>query len=116
MLSEGLEVPEEPALPPRLTAKCRTLIVHRDDGGYGLTLSGDRPTRVQTVKVTTGRLTTCSHACLCIGFILTLDCYRSGGGGSYRAGVRKGDVIIKVNGQQVGRYMVKNVGIYDFNM
>ena len=25
--------------------------MHRDEGGYGLTLSGDRPTRVQTVKV-----------------------------------------------------------------
>ena len=36
---------------PQLTEKCRTLIVHRDEGGYGLTLSGDRPTRVQTVKV-----------------------------------------------------------------
>ena len=35
----------------QLTEKCRTLIVHRDEGGYGLTLSGDRPTRVQTVKV-----------------------------------------------------------------
>ena len=34
-----------------LTEKCRTLIVHRDDGGYGLSLSGDKPTRIQTVKV-----------------------------------------------------------------
>jgi len=58
----------------QLTEKCRTLIVHRDEGGYGLTLSGDRPTRVQTVKA---------------------------GGASHRAGVREGDVIIKVNGQQV---------------
>jgi len=48
--------------------------VHKDEGGYGLTLSGDKPTRVQTVRV---------------------------GGASHRAGVREGDVIIKVNGQQV---------------
>ena len=54
--------------------RSRTLIVHKDDAGYGLTLSGDKPTRVQTVKE---------------------------GGASDRAGVRPGDVIIKVNGQQV---------------
>ena len=54
--------------------KTRTLIVHKDDGGYGLTLSGDKPTRVQTVRTS---------------------------GASHRAGVREGDVIIKVNGQQV---------------
>ena len=48
--------------------------MHKDEGGYGLTLSGDKPTRVQTVRV---------------------------GGASHRAGVREGDVIIKVNGQQV---------------
>ena len=58
----------------RLPEKSRTLIVHKDEAGYGLTLSGDKPTRVQTVKV---------------------------GGASHRAGVREGDVIIKVNGQQV---------------
>jgi hypothetical protein len=58
----------------RLPEKSRTLIVHKDEGGYGLTLSGDKPTRVQTVRV---------------------------GGASHRAGVREGDVIIKVNGQQV---------------
>ena len=49
--------------------RSRTLIVHKDDAGYGLTLSGDKPTRVQTVKT---------------------------GGASDRAGVREGDVIIKV--------------------
>jgi len=54
--------------------KSRTLIVQKDDCGYGLTLSGDRPTRVQTVKP---------------------------GGASHKAGVREGDVIIKVNGQPV---------------
>ena len=54
--------------------RSRTLIVHKDEAGYGLTLSGDKPTRVQTVKA---------------------------GGASDRAGVREGDVIIKVNGQQV---------------
>jgi len=54
--------------------KSRTLIVHKDEGGYGLTLSGDKPTRVQTVRT---------------------------GGAAQRAGVREGDVIIKVNGQQV---------------
>ena len=42
--------------------------------GYGLTLSGDKPCRVQTVRA---------------------------GGASDKAGVREGDVIIKVNGQQV---------------
>ena len=54
--------------------RSRTLIVHKDDSGYGLTLSGDKPCRVQTVR---------------------------GGGASDKAGVREGDVIIKVNGQQV---------------
>ena len=54
--------------------RSRTLIVHKDEAGYGLTLCGDKPTRVQTVK---------------------------SGGASDRAGVREGDVIIKVNGQQV---------------
>ena len=71
--------------------RSRTLIVHKDDSGesceerqegefslllpgYGLTLSGDKPCRVQTVKP---------------------------GGASDKAGVREGDVIIKVNGQQV---------------
>ena len=49
--------------------RSRTLIVHKDDAGYGLTLSGDKPTRVQTVKPA---------------------------GASDRAGVREGDVIIKV--------------------
>jgi hypothetical protein len=48
--------------------KTRTLIVHKDDGGYGLTLSGDKPTRVQTVRTS---------------------------GASHRAGVREGDVRIK---------------------
>ena len=54
--------------------RSRTLIVHKDDSGYGLTLSGDKPCRVQTVRP---------------------------GGASDKAGVREGDVIIKVNGQQV---------------
>ena len=54
--------------------RSRTLIIHKDEAGYGLTLSGDKPTRVQTVRA---------------------------GGASDRAGVRPGDVIIKVNGQQV---------------
>ena len=54
--------------------RSRTLIVHKDDSGYGLTLSGDKPCRVQTVRA---------------------------GGASDKAGVREGDVIIKVNGQQV---------------
>ena len=54
--------------------RSRTLIVHKDDSGYGLTLSGDKPCRVQTVR---------------------------GGGASDKAGVREGDVIIKVNGHQV---------------
>ena len=58
----------------RGSERSRTLIVHKDEAGYGLTLSGDKPTRVQTVKT---------------------------GGASDRAGVREGDVIIKVNGQQV---------------
>ncbi|XP_023349404.1 rho guanine nucleotide exchange factor 11 [Eurytemora carolleeae] len=54
--------------------KKRTLIVHKDESGYGLTLSGDKPTRVQTVRIN---------------------------GASHRSGVREGDVILKVNGQQV---------------
>ena len=54
--------------------RSRTLIVHKDEAGYGLTLCGDKPTRVQSVK---------------------------SGGASDRAGVREGDLLIKVNGQQV---------------
>ena len=58
----------------RASERSQTLIVHKDDSGYGLTLSGDKPCRVQTVRP---------------------------GGASDKAGVREGDVIIKVNGQQV---------------
>ena len=77
----------------QLTEKCRTLIVHRDEGGYGLTLSGDRPTRVQTVKVLV------STQVVRLKIIQTSTW--QAGGASHRAGVREGDVIIKVNGQQV---------------
>ena len=55
--------------------RTRTLIVNRDDqNGYGLTLSGDRPVSVQTVRP---------------------------GGAADRAGVREKDVIVKVNGAHV---------------
>ena len=46
----------------------------RDEYGYGLTLSGDQPVFVQTVRQ---------------------------GGAADRAGVRENDVIVKVNGQNV---------------
>ena len=49
--------------------------MNRDDqNGYGLTLSGDRPVSVQTVRP---------------------------GGAADRAGVREKDVIVKVNGAHV---------------
>lgn len=55
--------------------RTRTLIVSRDEAtGYGLTLSGDRPVFVQTVRP---------------------------GGAADRAGVREKDVIVKVNGARV---------------
>ena len=46
----------------------------RDQSGYGLTLSGDQPVFVQTVRP---------------------------GGAADRAGVREHDIIVKVNGQRV---------------
>ena len=64
------------ATSPTLTSeRTRTLIVNRDEqSGFGLTLSGDRPVSVQTVRP---------------------------GGAADRAGVREKDVIVKVNGGRV---------------
>ena len=63
------------ASPTATTERTRTLIVHRDEQfGYGLTLSGDRPVSVQTVR---------------------------SGGAADRAGIREKDVIVKVNGAHV---------------
>ena len=64
-ISSGMPIP----------GKTRTLIVSRDPvTGYGLTLSGDQPVFVQTVKP---------------------------GGAADRAGVKENDLILKVNGQAV---------------
>ena len=49
-------------------------MVHKDALGYGLTLSGDKPVFVQTVRP---------------------------GGAAFRAGIRENDVIIRVNGVRV---------------
>ena len=49
-------------------------MVVRDSLGYGLTLSGDQPVFVQTVR---------------------------SGGAADRAGIRENDVIVKVNGRRV---------------
>ena len=58
-----------------IPGRTRTLIVSRDPvTGYGLTLSGDQPVFVQTVKP---------------------------GGAADRAGVKENDLILKVNGQPV---------------
>ncbi len=46
----------------------------RDAQGYGLTLSGDQPVFVQTVR---------------------------SGGAAFRAGIKENDIIVKVNGQFV---------------
>ncbi len=46
----------------------------RDSQGYGLTLSGDQPVFVQTVRP---------------------------GGAAFRAGIRENDVILRVNGRKV---------------
>ncbi len=54
--------------------RSRTLVVLRDGLGYGLTLSGDQPVFVQTVRP---------------------------GGAAERAGVREGDVILRVDGRRV---------------
>ena len=55
--------------------ECRTLTVVRDPStGYGLTLGGEQPVYVQTVKP---------------------------GGASDLAGVRENDVIVKVNNRRV---------------
>ena len=64
-VSSGMPIP----------GRTRTLIVSRDPvTGYGLTLSGDQPVFVQTVKI---------------------------GGAADRAGVKENDLILKVNGQPV---------------
>ena len=63
------------ASPTSTSERTRTLIVNRDEqSGFGLTLSGDRPVSVQTVR----------H-----------------GGAAGRAGIREKDVIVKVNGTHV---------------
>ncbi len=56
--------------------RTRTLVVVKDDNtaSFGLTLSGDKPVSVQTVR---------------------------SGGAADRAGVREKDVIVKVNGEHV---------------
>ena len=59
---------------PSAAERTRTLNVTRDDQGFGLTLSGDRPVSVQTVRP---------------------------GGAAHRAGIREKDVIVKVNGAHV---------------
>ena len=57
------------------TERTRSLKVFRDEqSGFGLTLSGDRPVSVQTVKP---------------------------GGAADIAGIREKDVIVKVNGTRV---------------
>ncbi len=58
--------------------RSRTLVVLRDGLGYGLTLSGDQPVFVQTVRP---------------------------GGAAERAGVREGDVILRVDGRRVRIYI-----------
>lgn len=50
------------------------MVVRRDEQGYGLILSGDKPVFVQTVKP---------------------------GGAASRAGVKENDIITKVNGRKV---------------
>jgi len=57
-----------------LLPSSRALTVQRDASGYGLTLSGDKPVFVQTVRP---------------------------GGAASRAGVRPDDVILRVNGRKV---------------
>lgn len=52
----------------------RVLLVQKENGSYGLTLSGDKPVFVQTVRL---------------------------GGPADRAGIRENDVIIRVNGTRV---------------
>jgi len=54
--------------------KSRAVIIHRDDNGYGLTVFGDNPVSVQTIKK---------------------------GGAAELAGIREGDIIVKVNGTMV---------------
>lgn len=64
-----------PSSSPAAAGRTRTLIVTRDPvSGFGLTLSGDQPVSVQTVRP---------------------------GGAADRAGVRENDIIVKVNGQMV---------------
>ena len=71
-------ITEEPPDPDDLPAeddRTRTLIVTRDPvTGYGLTLGGEQPVYVQTVRP---------------------------GGAADRAGVRENDVILKVNNRSV---------------
>ena len=60
---------------PSAAERTRTLNVIRDEqSGFGLTLSGDRPVSVQTVRP---------------------------GGAADRSGIREKDVIVKVNGAHV---------------
>ena len=71
----GDDSSKSPSAGVPIPGQVRNLIVKRDpDTGYGLTLSGDQPVFVQTVKP---------------------------GGSAYRAGVRENDLILKVNGQPV---------------
>ncbi|XP_032495760.1 rho guanine nucleotide exchange factor 12 isoform X3 [Phocoena sinus] len=67
----------------------RCVIIQKDDNGFGLTVSGDNPVFVQSVKEGKAFLKT----------VLSLGSKQNGA--AMRAGVQTGDRIIKVNGTLV---------------
>ncbi|XP_076036455.1 uncharacterized protein LOC143022226 isoform X2 [Oratosquilla oratoria] len=77
-IAEGEDLVGQPGDPNGL----RTVVIHRGERGYGLTVSGESPVTVQDVK---------------------------DGGPAAQAGVKKGDSIIRVNGTLVSQVNHKEV-------
>lgn len=88
----------------------RNVIIQRDSRGYGIRISGDNPVSIESVNP---GMIYFALFCLSFNFFLFVD------GAAYKAGVRNGDRIIKVNGTLVTKLshaevvrMIQNCGSF----
>lgn len=90
----------------------RNVIIQRDSRGYGIRISGDNPVSIESVNPgKCANQKTHLHHCKNICFLLD--------GAAFKAGVRNGDRIIKVNGTLVTKLshadvvrLIQNCGSY----